>query len=107
MICSSFFPPRSRLSCLLSRTSWPALILPRILPAHASFISRTFAALPEPRASFTRERGVTGAAVFGTVVLFAGTIAAEMVWSAICTDSEVGKATSSGNIETDSAGWSR
>jgi hypothetical protein len=50
-----------------------SLELPRILSRHARFVPSAFAAFPEAVAFFADEPLVAEAAVFGTVVLFAGT----------------------------------
>lgn len=49
------------------------LEFPRILPRHARLVSGAFAAFPEAVAFFADEPGVADAAIFGAVILFAGT----------------------------------
>ena len=59
-------------SLLLRRTARHALELARVLPRHARLVPGAFAAFPEAVAFLADETGVAEAAVFGTVVLFAG-----------------------------------
>lgn len=50
------------------------LVLARILSAHSLRVPRTFSAFPKTRTFLADHEGVTYAAVFGPVVLFAGAI---------------------------------
>jgi len=70
--------PNPRLTFLLllllpQRPTRRPLEFSRILPRHARFVASAFATFPEPVAFFADEPLVAEAAVFGAVVLFAGT----------------------------------
>ena len=58
---------------LLKRPTRRPLEFPRILPRHARFVASAFAAFPEAVAFLADEPLVAEAAVFGAIVLFAGT----------------------------------
>jgi hypothetical protein len=58
---------------LLQSATGRPLEFPWVLPRHARLVSGAFATLPEAVAFLADESGVAEAAVFGAVVLFAGT----------------------------------